>query len=271
MQNNVPIVKRGINSQLPSVSPYLLNNRLTIDTMPVGAISPQFIYPSGLTNRLDITSIFTPPAKAAEAPQGTLTYDMNGNPIAFSARTMRDSEAKYINTASTLIYNKGDTVYNYHRAKEDGHKANRIIITEGVMDTIAFARADIPYVVSTLGTACTQKQLEIIATISRHLVFCYDGDKAGQNATMKAVELALNMGYEPSVIKNETGLDPDEIISNGKPKDLQNFAFICMLSFDVFVKKMLIEKLIDLEKAKQEANDKVTKKETKKEARKEAK
>ena len=147
-------------------------------------------------------------------------HDMNGNPIAFSARTMRDSEAKYINTASTLIYNKGDTVYNYHRAKEDGHKANRIIITEGVMDTIAFARADIPYVVSTLGTACTQKQLEIIATISRHMVFCYDGDKAGQNATMKAVELALNMGYEPSVIKNETGLDPDEIISNGKPKDL---------------------------------------------------
>ena len=67
MQNNVPIVKRGINSQLPSVSPYLLNNRLTIDTMPVGAISPQFIYPSGLTNRLDINSIFTPPAKAAEA------------------------------------------------------------------------------------------------------------------------------------------------------------------------------------------------------------
>ena len=153
-------------------------------------------------------------------------HDMNGNPIAFSARTMRDSEAKYINTASTLIYNKGDTVYNYHRAKEDGHKANRIIITEGVMDTIAFARADIPYVVSTLGTACTQKQLEIIATISRHMVFCYDGDKAGQNATMKAVELALNMGYEPSVIKNETGLDPDEIISNGKPKDLQNFASV---------------------------------------------
>lgn len=52
---------------------------------------------------------------------------------------------------------------------------------------------------------------------------------------------------------------------------LQNFAFICMLSFDVFVKKMLIEKLIDLEKAKQEANDKETKRETKKEARKEAK
>lgn len=81
MQNNVPIVKRGRNSQLPSVSPYLLNNRLTIDTMPVGAISPQFIYPSELTNRLDINSIFTPSVKAAEAPQGTLTYDMNGNPI----------------------------------------------------------------------------------------------------------------------------------------------------------------------------------------------
>lgn len=52
---------------------------------------------------------------------------------------------------------------------------------------------------------------------------------------------------------------------------LQNFAFICMLSFDVFVKKMLIEKLIDLEKAKQETNDKEAKKENKKEARKEAK
>lgn len=81
MQNNIPIVKRGISSQLPSISPFLLNNRLTIDTMPVGAISPQYIYPSELTNRLDINSIFTPTAEAAEVPQGTLTFDMNGNPI----------------------------------------------------------------------------------------------------------------------------------------------------------------------------------------------
>lgn len=152
-------------------------------------------------------------------------HDINGNPIAFSGRIIdNSSEAKYVNTSSTLIYTKGDVVYNYHRAKEEIKRSKRVIVCEGVMDVIAFKRAEISNVVATLGTACTVKQLELISAISNHIVFCYDGDNAGKNATMKAIELALNLGIETYVLKNDTELDPDEIITKGKAKDLRDFA-----------------------------------------------
>ena len=152
-------------------------------------------------------------------------HDINGNPVAFSGRSMdKDNPAKYVNTSTTDIYIKGDIVYNYHRAIEDIKRSKRVIVCEGVMDVIAFKRAELGNVVATLGTACTVKQLELISNVCKHIVFCYDGDKAGQAATMKALELALNHGIEAYTIVNETGLDPDEILKNGKAKDLRNFA-----------------------------------------------
>ena len=152
-------------------------------------------------------------------------HDIYGNPIAFSARSMaKDNLSKYINTQNTLIYHKGNCVYNYHRAKESARKEKRIIITEGVMDVIAFKRAGIENVVATLGTALTQEQLQTIASLSRHIVFCYDGDKAGKSATVKAIDLCLKRGIEPYVIVNDSSLDPDEIISKGTKEDLVSFA-----------------------------------------------
>ena len=152
-------------------------------------------------------------------------HDQNGNPIGFTARTMnKDNQAKYINTTTTPLYSKGDIVYNYHRAKEAAKKAGRVIVCEGVMDVIAFKRADIEYAVCTLGTAMTQKQLKIIAGLNKHIVFCYDGDKAGQAATIKAVDLCLNEGIEPYVIVNRSGLDPDEILNRGDKNDLVSFS-----------------------------------------------
>ncbi len=152
-------------------------------------------------------------------------HDQNGNPVGFTARTMnKDNQAKYINTTTTPLYSKGDIVYNYHRAKEAAKKAGRVIVCEGVMDVIAFKRADIEYAVCTLGTAMTQKQLKIIAGLNKHIVFCYDGDKAGQAATIKAVDLCLNEGIEPYVIVNRSGLDPDEILNRGDKNDLVSFS-----------------------------------------------
>lgn len=142
-------------------------------------------------------------------------HDTLGNPIAFSARSMdRNAPSKYINTTETEIYTKGNVVYNYHRAKEEARKAGRIIVCEGVMDVIALARAGIYNAVATLGTACTPTQIRLLKQICNHIVFCYDGDSAGQNATYKAVKLAYAGGVsQVSIIENKTGLDPDEIIA----------------------------------------------------------
>lgn len=140
-------------------------------------------------------------------------YDSLGNPIAFTARTMDpDIGSKYINSNETELYIKGNVVYNYHRAKAAAKKEGRVLVTEGVMDVIAFARAGIFNVTATLGTACTKEQIRLLKQCSSHIVFCYDGDKAGRAATLKAAKLAMEHGLEVAIIQNKTGLDPDEII-----------------------------------------------------------
>lgn len=140
-------------------------------------------------------------------------HDAYGHPVGFSARTLdANNPSKYINTTETEIYVKGRLVYNAHRASSAARRAGKIYVTEGVTDVIAFARAGVDNVVATLGTACTNEQLALIRHLAPHIVFCYDGDNAGQNATWRAVQMARGLGAEVSVIRNETGLDPDEII-----------------------------------------------------------
>ena len=149
-------------------------------------------------------------------------HDENAHAIAFSGREIDGQGPKYVNTSETLIYKKGDILYNLHRAKSAIKRAKRVIVAEGVMDVIAFKRADIDFVVATLGTALTLNQIELLKGLNARVVFSYDGDKAGQNATMKALELCLDNKVEAFVLKNNSGLDPDEIINKGKEKNLRD-------------------------------------------------
>ena len=149
-------------------------------------------------------------------------HDSEGHPIAFSGRIIDGDGSKYVNTSETKIYKKGNVLYNLHRAKEAIKRARRVIICEGVMDVIAFKRAQIDFVVASLGTALTKEQIALLKDLNVHVTFVYDGDKAGQNATMKALELCLDQGLEASSIINESGLDPDEIITKGKEKNLRD-------------------------------------------------
>lgn len=140
-------------------------------------------------------------------------HDMYGNPIAFTARDFEGkSDSKYINSNENIIYTKGDNLYNYHRAKDSSKKSTYVIVCEGVMDVIAYYKADKYNVVATLGTACTKKQIELLKSLSNNIVLSYDGDKAGQAANMKIGEILLDNGFNVSVIDNDTELDPDEII-----------------------------------------------------------
>ena len=143
-------------------------------------------------------------------------HNIDGNPIAFSARDyLGTSDSKYINSNETVVYTKGDNLYNYHRAKDAARKAQYVIVCEGVMDVIAYYRAGIYNVVATLGTACTKKQIELLKSLSKHIVLSYDGDKAGQNANIKIGAMLLDEKLKVSVIDNRSELDPDEIINKG--------------------------------------------------------
>lgn len=140
-------------------------------------------------------------------------HDELGHPVGFSARRIENSDdPKYINTQETDIYKKGDLIFNYHRAKPIAKKEGKVFIVEGAMDVLAFEKVGLHNAVATLGTACTKEQIQLLKRLNAHVILCYDGDKAGKNATYKFGKLALSQKLEFEIVDNTYGLDPDEII-----------------------------------------------------------
>ena len=164
-------------------------------------------------------------------------HDKNGNPIAFTARDFTNfSDSKYINSGGTILYNKGNVVFNYHRAITSSKQKGYVIVTEGVMDVIAYKRAGIDNVVATLGTACTNEQIKLLKELGKIIVLSYDGDKAGKNANLKLGGLLLQEGINAEVIDNNTGLDPDEIITKNGKNALRDLASRRLSYIDYVIK-----------------------------------
>ncbi|MBR4454793.1 MAG: DNA primase [Solobacterium sp.] len=169
-------------------------------------------------------------------------HDRSGNPIGFSARTMDpENPRKYINSTETVLFHKGEIVYNAHRASLSARREAKIYLCEGVTDVIAFSQAGIDNAVCTLGTACTRSQIQLLRRLAPRIVFCYDGDNAGQNATMKAGRLAREEGCQVSVIDNRVKLDPDEILRQNGPEGLRKLVSAEMTWME-FVLKYLKER-----------------------------
>lgn len=151
-------------------------------------------------------------------------HDRKGQTIAYTARSLdKDIDSKYINTDNNALFQKGRTIYNFHRAKLAARRLGKVILCEGVMDVIAFSQVGIDNAVCTLGTACTIEQVRILANMAPLLVIAYDGDQAGQNASYKVAKLAQKIGLEVRILKNYDQLDPDEILRQKGKDALQSF------------------------------------------------
>ena len=166
-------------------------------------------------------------------------HDRKGNPIGFSARTLDpQNPSKYINTNETDIFKKGDIVYNSHRAALSARHDGCIYVCEGVTDVIAFYRAGLENAVCTLGTSCTSSQIRVLKSLAPRVVFCYDGDNAGQSATWRAAKMAREAGCNVSIVLNRTGKDPDEIL-----RDQGNDALKEMVSHEISWMEFVLEYL----------------------------
>jgi DNA primase len=139
--------------------------------------------------------------------------DEVGRVIGFTARSLNPDQPKYLNSSTSLLYHKSKIVYNYHLAKQPAQQHHQVIVVEGVMDVIAFAKIGVMHVVATLGTAATLDQLKKIRQLSPNIILCYDGDSAGLTATFRLGKLALENHISLSVVNNPTGDDPDEILT----------------------------------------------------------
>ena len=146
-------------------------------------------------------------------------WDLSGKVIGFSGRIYNESnDSKYINTRETEIFKKGEIIYNYHRAKNEARKLNEIIVMEGFMDVIRAYTIGIKNVVAVMGTAITKNQINIIKRMAKEVILCFDGDEAGEKATLACADEMIKLGINPKIVRLKEGLDPDEYIKQ-KGKD----------------------------------------------------
>jgi DNA primase len=141
-------------------------------------------------------------------------WDLNGKVVAFSGRIYNtDSQSKYVNTRETKIFKKGQLLYNYHRAKDEIRRSKKVIIVEGFMDVIGLYKVNVKNVIATMGTAITKGQAQLIKKLSSDVIICFDGDDAGNKATLSLVEELEKINITPQIIRLEDKLDPDDYIN----------------------------------------------------------
>lgn len=140
--------------------------------------------------------------------------DAQGRVVGFTARLLEDNPdaPKYINTPSTLLYDKGRQAYGLHLAKDAIRKQKFGVVVEGNLDVIASHQAGIENVVAAAGTALTEAHLKDLGRYAQDIRFAFDSDKAGIAATERAIPLAQKVGVNVSIITIPDGKDPDELV-----------------------------------------------------------
>ena len=140
--------------------------------------------------------------------------DAQGKVIGFTARLLTDDKnaPKYINTPQTPLYDKSRHVFGLHLAKETIRKSSFVVIAEGNLDVIASHQAGVRQVVATAGTALTEPHLKALSRFTGDIRLSFDADKAGLNATERAIPIASKVKVSLSIITIPSGKDPDELI-----------------------------------------------------------
>ncbi len=140
-------------------------------------------------------------------------HNESGKVIAFGGRAMREQDQpKYLNSSETPIYKKTSVLYNLHRARETMRRSNRTVLVEGYMDVIGVYAAGVKEVVASCGTGFTDPQAGVIHRHSDHIVVNFDPDRAGAEASEKAIQKLLDEGLHVRVVTLDGGLDPDEYV-----------------------------------------------------------
>lgn len=187
------------------------------------SLSPRYdedtILNSGLFNLSEAGSIFDSFRNRIIFP---LT-DENGHVIGFSGRiwTQADQdrkEAKYKNTRATTIFNKSYELYHLDKARPVMAKSHEVYLMEGFMDVIAAYRAGIENAVASMGTALTPEHVKHLKKFTKKVILTYDGDKAGQNAIAKSLDILQDLTVEIVRIPNQ--MDPDEFIKANSADEL---------------------------------------------------
>ena len=144
--------------------------------------------------------------------------DSRGRCIAFGGRSLDPTaRAKYLNSPETPLFDKGSNLYNLVSARSAVGRGEPLIVTEGYMDVIALDSGNFNGAIAPLGTAITEKQLQLMWRISPEPIIALDGDKAGLRAAYRLIDLSLPLLRTGKALRFSImpeGKDPDDLIRN---------------------------------------------------------
>jgi DNA primase len=137
--------------------------------------------------------------------------DARGRVVGFQARKLLEDDplrGKYVNSPEGDLFHKGSILYGLHLAKASIGKFDHAAVVEGNTDAIALRQAGFEPVVASMGTALTERQLRELGRVTKKIYLCFDADAAGQEATLRGMELATAQGFDVRVVTLPRGLDP---------------------------------------------------------------
>ena len=137
--------------------------------------------------------------------------DARGRIVGFQARKLHDDDplrGKYVNSPEGELFHKSAILYGLNLARTAIAKQERAVVVEGNTDVIALRQAGFEPVVASMGTALTERQLKELQRLTRRLYLCFDSDAAGEEATLRGMELATTLGFDVRVVALPKGQDP---------------------------------------------------------------
>jgi DNA primase len=140
--------------------------------------------------------------------------DARGRVRGFQARRLREDDplrAKYVNSPEGELFRKGDLLYGLDRARTAIAKQERAVVVEGNTDVLALRQTGLEPVVASMGTALTERQLKELSRLTHKAWLCFDGDAAGEAATLRGMELAAAQGFDVRVVTLPPGRDPADL------------------------------------------------------------
>lgn len=151
-------------------------------------------------------------------------HNLDGDVVGFTGRIYEDChQSKYMNSKESIIFKKGNILFNYHRAKEEIKRKKEMILVEGNMDAIRLSSVGIKNVVALMGTSLTKEQVGIIKNTRSKVILMFDNDDAGEIATLNNGNILETEGITPFIVRLSGEKDPDEyIIKNGKEAMINN-------------------------------------------------
>jgi DNA primase len=137
--------------------------------------------------------------------------DARGRVVGFQARKLHEDDplrGKYVNSPEGELFHKSAILYGLHLGRQAIAKQDRALVVEGNTDVIALRQAGVEPVVASMGTALTDRQLKELGRLTRRLFLCFDSDAAGEEATLRGMELAVAEGFDVRIVSLPKGQDP---------------------------------------------------------------